>query len=177
MTRAYRQPGPADVPAIVGLQRECYPAPLREDRRTIEQRIAAARDYCWVAHDELGLFGYLFAYPSALGRVTPVGGCFEVQADGDTLYLHDLAVSRRASRSGAGSNLVELAVASALAQGFSHSALVAVQESRGFWERHGFRVPETPSMLETASLRTYPGSAVYMTRQLRDRAVASSRAG
>jgi GNAT superfamily N-acetyltransferase len=133
----------------------------------VEQRIAAARNYCWVAHDELGLFAYLFAYPSLHGKVTPLGGCFEVQAGGDTLYLHDLAVSKRAVRSGAGSNLVELAVASALAQGFSHSALVAVQESHAFWEGHGFKLHEALSTQEAAHLRTYPGSPVYMTRQLR----------
>jgi GNAT superfamily N-acetyltransferase len=170
MTRAYRQPGPADVSAILSVQRECYPAALREERGTVEQRIAAARNFCWVAHDEHGLFAYLFAYPSFQGKVTPLGGCFEVQAGGDTLYVHDLAVSKRAIRSGAGSNLVELAVASALAQGFTHSALVAVQESRAFWEGHGFRLHETLSTSESANLRTYPGSPVYMTRQLRNRA-------
>ncbi|GAB3443432.1 GNAT family N-acetyltransferase [Massilia solisilvae] len=167
MTRAYRSPGPADVSAILGVQRECYPAALREDRQTVEQRIAAARDFCWVAHDEQGLFAYLFAYPSTLGRVTPLGGLFHVQPGGDTLYLHDLAVSRRAARSGAGSNLVELAVASALARGFTHAALVAVQGSRPFWEQHGFVLHEAADTTQAANLQTYPGTAVYMRRQLR----------
>lgn len=164
--RAFRQPRVTDLPAIMQIQRECYPLPLREDRLTIEERLAAAGDYCWVAHDDNGIFAYLFAYPSVLGKVTPLDGSFAVDTDGGTLYLHDLAVSKRAAGHGLGSSLVEIALASAVAQGFTHSTLVAVQESSAFWKRHGYCVHDALAQAEAENLQTYPGSPVYMSRRI-----------
>lgn len=166
MTRAYRQPQSSDVPAIFAIQRGCYPSALQEDRRIIHERLAAAGRYCWVAHDELGIFAYLFAYPSVSGKVTPLGGSFAPEPDGDTFYIHDLAVAKRAAGSGAGSRLVDIALANARIQGFEYSALVAVLESGGFWERHGYQVEHLASPAEQANLRSYSVPATYMLRQL-----------
>lgn len=166
MTKAYRQPQPSDVPAILAIQRECYPATLQEDRHIIEERLETAGEFCWVAHDPLGIFAYLFAYPSVCGKVTPLGGSFAAEPGGDTFYIHDLAVARRAAGSGAGSRLVEIAVANARTQGFEHSALVAVQQSHPFWERHGYRPAHLPGSTEQADLRSYCVPATYMRRRL-----------
>lgn len=164
MTRGFRQPRVTDLAAIMAIQRECYPPVLREDRLTIEERMAVAAEYCWVAEDEHGIAAYLFAYPSTLGKITPFDGTFRIARDGDTLYFHDLAVLKRAAGTGLGSSLVDIALASAAAQGFAHSALVAVQESSSFWTLHAYREFDELAEPERDNLRTYPGAPIYMVR-------------
>ena len=44
-----------------------------------------------------------------------------------------------------------------------HAALVAVQDSRRFWEGQGFAAGR-PGQGSTQALASYPGGAVYMTR-------------
>lgn len=166
MTRGFRQPRVTDLAAIMAIQRECYPTVLREDRLTIEERMAVAAEYCWVAEDEHGIAAYLFAYPSMLGKITPFDGAFRIAREGDTLYFHDLAVLKRAAGSGLGSNLVDIALASAAAQGFAHSALVAVQDSSSFWKRLGYLEYGELTEPEQENLRTYPSTPVYMARPI-----------
>lgn len=166
MTRGFRQPRITDLAAIMAIQRDCYPPVLREDRLTIEERLAIAADTCWVAEDEHGIAAYLFAYPSTLGKITPLDGAFRIARDGDTLYFHDLAVLKRVAGSGVGSSLVEIALASAAAQGFAHSALVAVQESSSFWERMGYCGQVDLEQDELENLQTYPGTPYYMVREI-----------
>ncbi len=166
MTRDFRQPRATDLAAIMAIQRECYPPVLREDRLTIEERMAVAAEYCWVAEDSHGIAAYLFAYPSTLGKITPLDGAFRIAREGDTLYFHDLAVLKRTAGTGLGSSLVEIALASAAAQGFAHSALVAVQDSSRFWGRMGYRACDALADAEQENLRTYPGAPVYMFRQI-----------
>ncbi|GAB3468371.1 N-acetyltransferase [Massilia terrae] len=166
MTRDFRQPRVTDLAAIMAIQRECYPPVLREDRLTIEERMAVAAEYCWVAEDEHGIAAYLFAYPSTLGKITPLDGAFRIAPDGDTLYFHDLAVLKRVAGTGLGSDLVDVALASAAAQGFAHAALVAVQESSMFWERMGYRRRDELDEVERENLQTYPGSPFYMVREV-----------
>lgn len=164
MTRDFRQPRVTDLAAIMAIQRECYPTALREDRLTIEERMAVAAEYCWVAEDEHGIAAYLFAYPSTLGKITPLDGAFRIAREGDTLYFHDLAVLKRTAGTGLGSSLVDIALASAAAKGFAHSALVAVQDSSAFWGRMGYQAYEALAEDEQQNLQTYPGTPLYMAR-------------
>lgn len=166
MTRDFRQPRVTDLAAIMAIQRECYPPVLREDRLTIEERMAVAAEYCWVAEDEHGIAAYLFAYPSTLGKITPFDGAFRIAREGDTLYFHDLAVLKRVAGTGLGSDLVDIALASATARGFTYSALVAVQESSTFWKRLDYREFDELTGPEQHNLQTYPGTPVYLTRSI-----------
>lgn len=166
MTCGFRQPRVTDLAAIMAIQRECYPNALREDRLTIEERLAVASEYCWVAEDGHGIAAYLFAYPSTLGKITPLDGAFRIAHEGHTLYLHDLAVLKRAAGTGRGSTLVDIALASAAAKGLTHSALVAVQDSSSFWERMGYDGFHALDISERENLKTYPGAPCYMVREI-----------
>lgn len=173
MTRDFRQPRVTDLAAIMAIQRECYPPVLREDRLTIEERMAVAAEYCWVAEDEHGIAAYLFAYPSTLGKITPLDGAFRIATEGDTLYFHDLAVLKRVAGTGLGASLVDIALASAAAQAFARSALVAVQDSSRFWQGMGYRERINLEEPELANLQTYPGTPCYMVREIVPKAPSS----
>ena len=157
---------PADVPAVLDIQAQCYRPETIESEATVRRRLACAPDAAWVAERKDGVCAYLVGYRSLLGEVTPLGGDFEPIADGDCLYLHDLAVARCAAGSGTARALVERAWAQASSEGLLFSALVSVQGSCDFWKKRGYTVVDQPSAEQQSRLDSYPGRSYYMVRQL-----------
>ncbi|MGF6272506.1 GNAT superfamily N-acetyltransferase [Massilia sp. UYP11] len=157
---------PADLDAVLRVQAACYPPAMQEAAAVVKARLDAAAATCLAACDAGGVCGYLFAYPSRLGRVTALGAPFEIAPDADTLYLHDLAVDPRAH----GRGLARALVAHLLgrgrrldsSRGLTHAALVSVQDSTRFWSGLGFKERSTGD----AGLLTYPAGAVHMARPL-----------
>lgn len=152
----------ADLAAVLRVQAACYPPAMQEADSVVKARLAAAGATCLAASDADGVCGYLFAYPSRLGRVTDLGSTFEPAPDADTLYLHDLAVDPRALGRGLARALVEHLLDLGRGMGLSHAALVSVQDSTRFWNGFGFAARAT----DDAGLLTYPAGALYMTRAL-----------
>ena len=156
-----------DVPAVLVIQAECYLPAVIEDESSIRARLDASPDSAWLAEDAAGVCAYLVAYRSIVGKVTPIGGAFDVAADPAALYLHDLAVARRAKGSGVGRALVGLACDQARAEGLTHSSLVSIQASREFWKKYGYVVIDDLEPLQLANLDTYDGQGHYMVKRLR----------
>ena len=108
------------------------------------------------------------AYRSLVGKVTPLGGAFEVAADSGALYLHDLAVARRARGRGVAQALVGAASEQARSEGLAHSSLVCVQDSREFWQKHGYVIVGVADPRQSSHLASYGERALYMVKRLRD---------
>ena len=148
----------ADLEAVLRVQAACYPPAMQEPAAVVKARLDAAGATCLAASDADGVCGYLFAYPSRLGRVTDLGATFEVAPDADTLYLHDLAVDPRALGQGLARALVQHLLDLGRGLGLPYAALVSVQDSTRFWNGFGFAARATGD----AGLLTYPAGAVYM---------------
>lgn len=155
-----------DIPAVMSIQEESYAVEVLEDEAVIRARLAACPQLAWVAEDDQGVCGYLFAYHSRVGNVTPLDGDFEHHAKADCLYLHDLAVSRRASGRGIGPALVKRNLEQARTQKLRYSALVSVQESEAFWSRLGYAAHTELEPPQVDNLVSYQIPAVYMVRPL-----------
>jgi GNAT superfamily N-acetyltransferase len=153
---------PGDLAGVLDVQAACYPPAMQEPAHVVLARLAASPGTVLVARDDAGVCAYLFAYPSRLGKVTPLGGPFAVPAEPDTLYLHDLAVAPRAAGRGVARRLVARLHDDAAGRGVRHAALVSVQDSLAFWESLGY----VPAAGDDAALATYPGAAHYMTKRL-----------
>lgn len=153
-----------DLDAVLSVQAACYPPTMQETAGIVLARLRAAGDTCVVAEDPQGVCAYLFAYPSKLGMVTPLGAEFAPALDADTLYLHDLSVAPRAHGRGLARRLVEHLLGRAA--GIRASALVSVQDTAGFWSALGYRAAAVDSPDARAALATYPGVARYMVRAL-----------
>jgi len=151
-----------DLAGVLDVQAACYPPAMQEPAHVVLARLAASPATVFVARDDDGVCAYLFAYPSSLGKVTPLGGAFAVAAEPDTLYLHDLAVAPRASGQGVARSLVARLHDDADGRGLRHAALVSVQDSLAFWASLGY----VPAAGDDAALATYPGAAQYMTKRL-----------
>lgn len=151
---------PADLDAVLRVQAACYPPPMQEPGAVVLDRLLAASATCVVGCDGDGVCGYLFAYPSRLGRITALDAPFAVAPDADTLYLHDLSVDPRAVGQGLARALVAHLLAAGRAAGLAHSALVAVQDSARFWRALGYRAQAGAD----PALASYPAGALYMVR-------------
>lgn len=151
-----------DLAGALAVQAACYPPAMQEAADVVLARLWASPDTVLVARDADGVCAYLFAYPSRLGKVTPLGGAFALPPVPDTLYLHDLAVAPRAAGRGLARRLVARLLDHAAVRGLPHAALVSVQDTRRFWEGAGF----TCAHGDAAALATYPADAAYMARHL-----------
>lgn len=151
---------------VLRVQAECYPTTMQEAAQTLHSRLKAAPGSAWVALDAEGICAYLFTYPSTTGNITPLGGGFHVPENPDCLYLHDLAVAKRAHGQKLGPALVTVALEAAKARGLPYSSLVSVQDSRGFWQRLGYEAFGQLDDVQRANLRTYDGPACYMVKRL-----------
>jgi len=156
----------ADLPLVLSIQEECYSAEAIESEATIRARLASSPNTAWVVEDDHGVCAYLVGYLSELGKVTPLGSHFEVAANPNSFYLHDLAVSRRAASRSIGTKLVRMALDSAHRTGLPYSSLVSIQDSLPFWFKHGYTTCTSLENLQRVHLDTSPGNATYLVRQL-----------
>lgn len=155
-----------DLPAIMNIQQYCYQPSLHEEQAVVARRLAQYPDYCWVAEDDNSVCAYLFSYPSVLGKITELGGDFLSSEQTDCLYLHDLAVAQQAAGQGIGPRLAKHALQHARQMGFTHSALVAVQNSSAFWARQGFTLEPELSEEQRHCLASYAVAARYLVQPL-----------
>jgi predicted N-acetyltransferase YhbS len=151
-----------DVPAMLAVQRECYPLDMNEPAEVFQARFQACPDTAWVALDALGQVGaYLVAYRSCLGKVTPLGQAFEHASPADSLYLHDLAIGQALRGQGLAQRLVGHARGQARVSGLSALSLVSVNGTSPFWQRMGFEL--APVTADSAqALNSYVQPALYM---------------
>jgi len=142
---------------ILDIQREAYSDVLPEEIDVLKSKWHASPDTCLIYSDnDKNVQGYILAHPWAndvpprLHEKTPA-------TDSNKLFLHDLALARRARGAKIATQLVELLINKALENGFSEIRLVAIQNSNLFWEKLGF----TPAP-EIVDLEDYGDCATLM---------------
>lgn len=157
---------PADMAAVMHIQALCYTAITPESARSMAAKRAAAPHGCFGAWHGPALVGYLLTVPVCWPALPPLDHpVCEVPPNADTLYLHDLALSPQARGSGAGAALVAAALAAGRSLGLANVALVAIQGSAPYWQRHGFAGIAAPEGL-VAKLASYGADAQLMRRAL-----------
>lgn len=131
-----------DLREVLSLQRDAYGDSYIESAQSIEAKIALASRTSWGAFDDHGLAGYVIALPVKSDFMMPLDripqGVLPL-AEAEILYLHDLAVGRRALKSGVGSLLFRQVFTQAANSPVRAIELVAVQKALAFWARRGFR--------------------------------------
>ncbi len=155
-----------DLPGLLDVQRACYGDEYVESAEVFTRRLASPAQCSLVLEDGGRVCAYLAAYDSVLGKVTPLHGDFEVVPQPDTLYLHDMAVLPQLAGRGLARALLDPLWRQAQARGLRQSALVSVQGSQGFWERHGYAAQPLHDAAQRQRLAAYGAGAVYMVRGL-----------
>lgn len=152
------------APALV-LQSQVYPAFLVEPEEAFASRLRVAAPFNLVIEREGCLLAYLLAHAWPRRSPPAVGTVLASDQDGDTLYLHDLAVSPAARGTGIGQLLVAHGMALATAAGLERAELIAVEGAADYWRRLGFRAETPPSALAD-KVAAYGPAARWMWRPL-----------
>lgn len=155
-----------DLPALLQVQQACYGEDFSESGEVFARRLASAAQCSLVLEQGGQVRAYLAAYRSRRDKITPLHGDFEAVEAPDTLYLHDMAVHPDAAGRGMAQALLAPLWQSARAEGLRHTALVSVQGSRAYWERHGYAVQALAQPLQQQRLHSYGEGALYMARAL-----------
>ena len=156
----------SDLADLLSVQLACYGEGFVESGEVFARRLANPAQCSLVLKDGGRVCAYLAAYDSMLGKVTPLHGDFEVVPQPDTLYLHDMAVLPPLAGRGLARALLDPLWRQAQARGLRQSALVSVQGSQGFWERHGYAAQPLHDAAQSQRLAAYGAGAVYMVRGL-----------
>jgi GNAT superfamily N-acetyltransferase len=156
-----------DLPALLRIQLACYGHEFVESADVYARRLSSAVNCSLVGERAGAMCAYLAAYRSEIGKVTPLHGDFASPRDSpDTLYLHDMAVLPSHAGQGLARALLEALWDKGRAWGLRRSALVSVQDSRRYWERHGYIAQPLHDIDQRLQLATYGDGAVYMVREL-----------
>jgi len=163
-TGGWRPMRAADLPAVAAIAdrvHEAYP----EDPEIFAERLRLWPEGCWVYEKDGALIAYVLSHP-ALAFAPPslntlLGALPERPT---TYYIHDLALLPETRGQGAGSAIVRILLEGAAKAGCPDVSLVAVNESAGFWGRHGFETVSVPAL--DAKLRSYDDDARFMVRPL-----------
>ncbi|ART49794.1 GNAT family N-acetyltransferase [Acidovorax carolinensis] len=153
-----------DLADLLAVQLACYGPGFVESAAVFARRLASPANCSLVLERNGKICAYLAAYRSALGKVTPLHGDFEPVPQADTLYLHDMAVLPAFAGQGMAQALLQSLWDEAAVQGLRHTALVSVQGSQTYWERHGYAPRPLGDAPQRERLASYGAGAVYMAR-------------
>lgn len=153
-----------DMAAVEAIAAKVHPS-LFEAPEVLAERQLLYRNGCYLLEIGERPAGYVLSHPWRAGTLPPLNAMLGALPEAaDTYYLHDLALMPVARRVGAASQIVNALTKHAQARGFATMTLVAVNGSRGFWERHGFAVQEAPALAE--KLQSYEPEARLMVKRL-----------
>lgn len=157
-----------DVPQLMLVQQNCYSEELVESAAVMTERIDAFSQTCWGYFIDQQMAGYLLAYPSVLGSITPLAAAFPLYKNANCLYLHDMAISSAFRGQSLAPKLLKHATAEAEKMGLQALALVAVQGAEAYWAKQGFVTVTDINAEQQVILDTYlPEIACYMTCSLK----------
>jgi len=156
---------PRHLAQALALQSQAYPAFLLEPEPAFASRLDVAAPFNLVVEREGQLLAYLLAHGWPRESPPPVGAVLDPVLSGDTLYLHDLAVSPKARGMGIGQALVAHCFDLAADAGLKRAELIAVEGAADFWQRLGFRTG-SPSPALATKVAQYGPTAQWMSRPL-----------
>jgi GNAT superfamily N-acetyltransferase len=136
-----------------------------EDFHVLAERQRLYPQGCLMLTEDEQAIGYALTHPWSLGEPPPLNGLLgELPAAPTTYYIHDVALRPEARGKGYAVQAADRLVAHARAAGFDNLSLVAVNGSRAFWERVGFRAMALTGL--AAKLASYGPDAVLMVHDL-----------
>jgi predicted N-acetyltransferase YhbS len=152
-----------DISSVLRIECMCYiEAHLIESRESLRAKFIASPSTCYIANQEDKVIGHLisipwcFENPPELNMLT----C-DLPSNPDCLYLHDLAVVPNVRKAGVGRALVEKFFERCKALNFKRASLIAVQNSKSYWNQYGFRSVQ-PTTILRSKLLNYGNNVEYM---------------
>lgn len=157
---------PSDLPSMLDLQIVCFPELEPESEACLKAKLMASPNTCFVAEKNGQLMGYLITHPwtSQMPPELDAPNC-NIPDTADCLYIHDLSVHPEARGTGTAQALLDQFNKCTDQFQYKLSALIAVQNSKGFWMKHGYEVTQPNESIQK-KLNSYGDNAHYMLKQL-----------
>jgi GNAT superfamily N-acetyltransferase len=156
----WRQMLPTDLEAVNRVADEVH-VNYPEDAAVFAERQALYAKGCHVLIGSQGVVGYTISHPWHFKKPPELNVLLgDIPEKPTTYYLHDIALLPTARGSGSAPEIVKDLLRFARDSRFPNVSLVAVNDSRGFWEKLGFEVVEDPEL--DAKLRSYDDKAKFM---------------
>ena len=129
-----------DLPTVNRIADRVHPNFPESDAIPVE-RLALYPAGCLALEINGDVMGYAVSHPWRAGSPPSLDSLLGRLLDApDTYYVHDLALLPEARGTGAAAQAVALLIAQAGHEGLPGITLIAVNNSAGFWQRHGFSV-------------------------------------
>lgn len=155
---------PADLPTVNQIAETIHPA-YPEDASIFADRLHLYPPGCLALELHQTIQGYAIGHPSLIQHPPPLNTLLShLPHHPDTFHIHDLALLPAARGAGHAITAIDIFIEQAKALALPRMSLIAVGQSLNFWRRNGFEIADqTPVQ---ASLATYGGNAIFMTRPL-----------
>jgi GNAT superfamily N-acetyltransferase len=153
----------ADLPAVSVLAGRVHPA-YPEDDAVFAERLRLYPAGCHVLARGDGIAAYVLSHPWHGAPPSLNARLGALPAQPSTFYIHDLALAPEARGTGAASEIVAWLAAHAREIGAPGLSLIAVNDSAGFWRRHGFAARHDPSL--DRKLDSYGAGAQVMVHAI-----------
>lgn len=161
----WRQMQINDMDGVIAVSHIAFPD-YPEARHFFEERHALSPETCFVYVRESDVKAYLVSYPWKLRDIPSLNTRLgELPSDPDCIYIHDLALHPDIRGTGASSEAIERLLEAVPSVGVTKLALMAVNGSVSFWERHGFTVVHDETL--KSQIEKYGANAFYMVRELK----------
>jgi hypothetical protein len=154
-----------DLPLSEAIAEQSHPD-LPENPLVFAERLRLFPQGCWMLDVVLDPFGYAIAHPRFPCRPPSLNSLlWQLPADPDTFYVHDLALLQVARRGGLAADAVRSMVDAAQALALPTLSLVAVGASAAFWRHMGsVRLNNDAAV---GKLTSYGAGVCAMVRRLR----------
>lgn len=157
---------PADIAEAIAIQKANFPAFLVEDAPAFLSRIRVPATCSFAALRADRLVGYILAHRWVSRSPPPVGATLDPRdATGNILFIHDIAVAKAAKQRGLGRQLVDHAIAAAVAHGLDRAELIAIEGAASFWSGLDF-ADEAGSPALAQKVAAYGPTARFMTKPI-----------
>jgi len=154
----------ADLDPVLAIAEIVHPS-YPEDLEVFIERLRLYPRGCQVLETGHGLAGYVVSHPWRHGLPPKLNQLLDqLPEQADTYYIHDIALLPATRGTGAAAAMVERLAECAESSGLPTLSLVAVNNSAGFWRRHGFHAVVDPAIDRT--VKSYDQAACYMIRPI-----------
>jgi ribosomal protein S18 acetylase RimI-like enzyme len=159
----------ADLPRVQAIAEKVHSA-FPEDAEVFAERLRLYAAGCLVFHSGENIAGYVISHPwRAMDPPALNSRLGMLPGHPKTYYVHDVALLPELRGVGAATLAVALVLARAGKEKLATVSVVAVNDSAGFWGRHGFRkimFDKIRDVTLAPKLRGYSNKAAFMVRQL-----------
>lgn len=134
-----RQLNILDLPKAARMADSVYPQNLWEAAEVFENKLNIFPLGCLGYFLDDAIQGYVFSHPWYKDKIVGLNQTIVIDiSKTDCYYIHDLAVSQTAHKTGIGTILAKETFKIAQQVGFKEIRLVSVNNSKRFWEKLGF---------------------------------------